>query len=62
MNGSERGRSANEFNNILEYEAKKCFLLSGNGYFLKNFKFFPRKILARSISNSYKHIKEKLLL
>ena len=32
---SEHGRAANEFNNILEYKGKNCYVLSGNGCFLK---------------------------
>ena len=35
VNRSEYGRGANEFNNILEYEGKSCYIPSGNGCFLK---------------------------
>ena len=35
VNRSEYGRGANEFNNILEYEGKNCYIPSGNGCFLK---------------------------
>ena len=35
VNRSKYGRGANEFNNILEYEGKNCYILSGNGCFLK---------------------------
>ena len=35
VNRSDHGRGANEFNNILEYEGKNCYIASGNGCFLK---------------------------
>ena len=35
VNKLEYGRGANEFNNILEYEGKNCYIPSGNGCFLK---------------------------
>ena len=35
VNRSEYGRGANEFNNILQYEGKNCYISSGNGCFLK---------------------------
>ena len=35
VNRSEYGRGADEFNNILEYEGKNCYIPSGNGCFLK---------------------------
>ena len=44
LNGSEDGRGANEFNNILEYECENCYIPNGNGCFLKciNFCFQER--------------------
>ena len=35
VNRSEHGRGANEFISILEYEGENCYILSGNGCFLK---------------------------
>ena len=35
VNGSDHGREANEFNNILEYKGENCYIPSGNGCFLK---------------------------
>ena len=35
VNRSEHGRSAMEFNNILEHKGVKCYILSRNGRFLK---------------------------
>ena len=35
VNRSDHGRGANEFNNIKEYEGKKCYIPSGNVCFLK---------------------------
>ena len=35
INRSDHGSGANEFNNIEEYEDKKCYIPSGNGCFLK---------------------------
>ena len=32
---SDHGRGANEINNILEYEGVNCYILSGNGCFLR---------------------------
>ena len=40
---SEHGRGANEFNNILEYEGEICFILSGNGCFLKCINYIFKK-------------------
>ena len=40
---SDHGRGANEFNNILEYEAKNCYIPSGNGCFLKCINYIFKK-------------------
>ena len=46
---SEHGRGANEFNNILEYECKNCYIPSGNGCFLK----FINYIFNKDFSTEY---------
>ena len=40
---SDHGRGANEFNNILEYEGKDCYIPSGNGCFLKRINYIFKK-------------------
>ena len=40
---SDHGRGANEFNNILEYEGKNCYIPSGNGCFLKGINYIFKK-------------------
>ena len=55
---SEHGRGADEFNNIQEYKGENCYILIGNGCFLKGIHYISRKTLAQSISNSYNHIRE----
>ena len=44
---SEHGRGANEFNNILEYEGRNCFIPSGNGCFLKCINYIFEKDFSR---------------
>ena len=44
---AERGRSADEFNNILEFEAKTSCTRSGNGCFLDCNKHVLEKILTK---------------
>ena len=40
---SDHGRSANEFNKILEYEGHNYYIASGNGCFLNCINFFFKK-------------------
>ena len=62
VNRSEKVRSANELNNILEHGCVNCFIPSGNGCFLQYFNSIFKKTLAWSISKSYNHIQEELML
>ena len=39
VNRSNRGRGANEFNDTEEYDCERCYILSGNGCFLKSINY-----------------------
>ena len=57
VNRSEHGRSANKLNNILEYEGENCYILVGNGCFLKCFNYIFKKDFSMEffeIMQSYK--------
>ena len=45
VNRSEHGRSAHEFNKILDYEGGNCYIRSANGCFLKCVYFMFQKVI-----------------
>ena len=62
VNISEHGRSAKEFNKVLENEGENCYIPSGKTCFLRCNNYILERISASSISNPYNQIKEEQML